>query len=87
MPSRAKPKPPQFSRRIKLGLIGCGGRGPWLAELFRRHGGYELHAVADYFDASAQQAGDRLGVDKNAASRVSRDTNASWTAASKPWPS
>ena len=30
-----------------------------------RHGGYEIHAVADYFDASAQQIGDRLGVDKN----------------------
>ncbi|MGO9115430.1 MAG: Gfo/Idh/MocA family protein [Thermoguttaceae bacterium] len=60
----AEPKPSQFSRRIKLGLIGCGGRGPWLAELFQKHGGYELHAVADYFDASAQQVGDRLGVEK-----------------------
>ena len=57
-------KPSQFSRKIKLGLIGCGGRGPWLADLFRKHGGYELHAVADYFDDLAQQIGDRLGVDK-----------------------
>src|SRR5208337_2786388 len=57
-----KPKP--LSHKIKLGLIGCGGRGPWLAGLFKQHGGYELHAVADYFDQSAQQAGDRLGVDK-----------------------
>ena len=54
----------QFSRKIKLGLIGCGGRGPWLAEFFQQHGGYEIHAVADYFDASAQQTGDRLGVEK-----------------------
>jgi myo-inositol 2-dehydrogenase / D-chiro-inositol 1-dehydrogenase len=59
-----KSNPPQFPRKIKLGLIGCGGRGPWLAEFFRRHGGYEIHAVADYFDPSAQQTGDRLGVDK-----------------------
>jgi predicted dehydrogenase len=51
-------------RKIKLGLIGCGGRGPWLTEFFQRHGGYQIHAVADYFDASAQQTGDRLGVDK-----------------------
>ena len=58
----AKSKP--LARKIKLGLIGCGGRGPWLAELFKQHGGYELHAVADYFEQSAQQAGDRLGVDK-----------------------
>ena len=28
----ASEPPPQFSRQIKLGLIGCGGRGPWLAE-------------------------------------------------------
>ena len=27
---------PQFSRKIKLGLIGCGGRGPWLADLDRK---------------------------------------------------
>ncbi|MEI8371315.1 MAG: Gfo/Idh/MocA family oxidoreductase [Planctomycetota bacterium] len=58
----AKPRP--LSRKIKLGLIGCGGRGPWLAELFKQHGGYELHAVADYFDQSAQQVGNRLGVEK-----------------------
>ncbi len=44
----AKSKP--LARKIKLGLIGCGGRGPWLAGLFRQHGGYELHAVADYFE-------------------------------------
>ena len=57
-------RPKQFARKIKVGLIGCGGRGPWLAQFFRQHGGYELHAVADYFDQSAQQAGDRLGVEK-----------------------
>jgi myo-inositol 2-dehydrogenase / D-chiro-inositol 1-dehydrogenase len=60
----AEAKPQEFPRKIKLGLIGCGGRGPWLADLFQKHGGYELHAVADYFDASAQQTGDRLGVDR-----------------------
>ena len=58
----AKPKP--LARKIKLGLIGCGGRGPWLAGFFKQHGGYELHAVADYFDQAAQQAGQRLGVEK-----------------------
>jgi predicted dehydrogenase len=30
-------------------LIGCGGRGTWIAGLFRRHGGYEFVAAADYF--------------------------------------
>ncbi len=59
----SEPKPP-FARKIKLGLIGCGGRGPWLTDFFRKHGGYEIHAVADYFDAPAQQTGDRFGVEK-----------------------
>lgn len=52
-------------RKIKLGLIGCGGRGPWLCELFRKHGGYEIHAVADYFADLADKAGDRFGVDRS----------------------
>jgi myo-inositol 2-dehydrogenase / D-chiro-inositol 1-dehydrogenase len=51
-------------RKIKLGLIGCGGRGPWLCDLFKKHGGYEIHAVADYFPDLADRAGDRFGVDK-----------------------
>ncbi len=49
-------------RKIKLGLIGCGGRGPWLANLFQQHGGYTLHAVADYFADRAQAAGEKFGV-------------------------
>ena len=51
-------------RKIKLGLIGCGGRGSWLGNLFQQHGGYEVHAVADYFPDLADKAGDRFGVDK-----------------------
>lgn len=51
------------TRKIKLGLIGCGGRGQWLLSLFNQHGGYEIHAVADYFGDLAQAAGERWGVD------------------------
>ncbi len=43
------PKPATTGRKIKVGLIGCGGRGNWLMPLFLKHGGYELHALADYF--------------------------------------
>lgn len=53
------------ARRIKLGLIGCGERGSWIAKLFQNHGGYEIHAVADYFQTAADQCGDDLGVDKS----------------------
>ncbi|MCC6823258.1 MAG: Gfo/Idh/MocA family oxidoreductase [Verrucomicrobia subdivision 3 bacterium] len=51
-------------RKIKLGLVGCGGRGSWIARLFQEHGGYEFHAVADYFPASADRVGEALSVDK-----------------------
>ncbi len=53
----------QFSRKIKLGVIGNGERGTWIAGLFKKHGGYELHAVADYFQEVADRCGDQLGVD------------------------
>jgi predicted dehydrogenase len=35
--------------KITFGLIGCGGRGQWIANLFTQHGGYALGAAADYF--------------------------------------
>jgi predicted dehydrogenase len=52
-------------RKIKLGLIGCGGRGSWIGGLFKKHGGFEIHALADYFPDVAKLAGDALGVDAN----------------------
>lgn len=62
-PAAAAPAP-QITRKLKLGLIGCGGRGMWLTDIFKKHGGYEFHAVADYFDAVVNKAGETLGVDK-----------------------
>ncbi len=52
----------EISRKIKLGAIGQGGRGAWITDLFRQHGGYEIYAVADYFPDRAKAAGDRFGV-------------------------
>jgi predicted dehydrogenase len=54
---------PEYKRKIKLGVIGNGGRGAWIARLFKRHGGYEMHAVADYFPEVANKCGEELGVD------------------------
>jgi myo-inositol 2-dehydrogenase / D-chiro-inositol 1-dehydrogenase len=50
-------------RKIKLGVIGCGGRGHWIANLFQQNGGYDLHAIADYFPEVAEKRGAELGVD------------------------
>lgn len=55
---------PEFKRKIKLGVVGNGGRGAWIANLFHKHAGYEMHAVADYFQEVADKCGDELGVDK-----------------------
>ncbi len=59
--------PPQrtFERKLKLGVVGNGGRGAWIAKLFQRHGGYEMWAVADYFQEVADACGDAVGVDKS----------------------
>lgn len=35
--------------KIELGLIGCGGRGNWIAMLFNDTGKYRFVACADYF--------------------------------------
>ena len=54
--------PPRRTRRITLGLIGCGGRGNWIADLFNQHGGYQFVATADYFADRAEAAARRLKV-------------------------
>src|SRR5215470_14835120 len=59
----ATAEPAQFARKIKLGVIGCGGRGSWIAKLFKQHGGFELHALADYFADVVSSVGEGLGVD------------------------
>lgn len=64
-PQARAAEPAVAARKVKLGVVGCGGRGAWIAGLFRDHGGYEMHAVADYFQSVADAAGDALGVDKS----------------------
>ncbi len=56
--------------RISLGIIGTGGRGAWLGDLFRKHGGYDVVAIADYFPDRVEEAGAKLGVPPIAASRA-----------------
>lgn len=61
--TNAPAAPPRvFDRKIRAGLIGCGGRGSKIAGLMMEFGGYELSAVADYFQERADKAGDAHGV-------------------------
>ncbi len=50
------------STRIKAGVIGVGQRGTMITDMLARHGGYEIAAVADYFESVANAAGERFGV-------------------------
>ncbi|MBI3849463.1 MAG: Gfo/Idh/MocA family oxidoreductase [Verrucomicrobia bacterium] len=47
---------------IELGLIGCGGRGSWIADLFAQSGKYKFVACADYFQDKVDAAGEKFGI-------------------------
>ncbi|MCL5096898.1 MAG: Gfo/Idh/MocA family oxidoreductase [Candidatus Omnitrophica bacterium] len=50
---------------LELGLIGCGGRGNWLTNLFVETQKYRFVACADYFPDRADATGERLQIDKS----------------------
>ena len=52
----------QAAAKITLGLVGCGNRGKWIANLFQQHGGYRFVAAADYFAERAAAAAEALGI-------------------------
>jgi predicted dehydrogenase len=53
------------AQKIRLGILGCGGRGTFLARLFKQHGGYEIAALADFFQDRVDTLGDAQGVPSN----------------------
>ncbi len=44
---------------LDIGLIGCGGRGTWIAKLFADSGKYRLAACADYFQDKVDAVGEK----------------------------
>jgi myo-inositol 2-dehydrogenase/D-chiro-inositol 1-dehydrogenase len=44
---------------LEIGLIGCGGRGSWIATLFADSGKYRLVACADYFQDKVDAVGQK----------------------------
>jgi hypothetical protein len=52
----------EANSKVDIGLIGCGGRGQGLAPMFVSTGGYNMVAVADYFQDRTDSAGQKLGV-------------------------
>ncbi len=52
----------QANSKISMGIIGCGDRGVWLADLCSQHGGYEIVAGADYFADRVNNLGQRFNI-------------------------
>jgi len=51
--------------QLEIGLIGCGGRGNWIADLFKASGKYRFVACADYFQARVDAFGDKFKIERN----------------------
>ncbi|HWH69911.1 MAG TPA: Gfo/Idh/MocA family oxidoreductase [Candidatus Sulfotelmatobacter sp.] len=51
--------------KIDIGVVGCGGRGAWVAELFAKDGRYNVVAVADYFQDRVDGIGRKLNIPEN----------------------
>ena len=53
----------QANEKLEVGLIGCGGRGNWLAKLFQETGKYQWVACADYYQDRVDSTGEQLGIE------------------------
>ncbi|NUQ63634.1 MAG: Gfo/Idh/MocA family oxidoreductase [Pirellulales bacterium] len=49
--------------KVDIGIIGCGGRGTWITDLFQQHGGYNIVGAADYFPDQADGLGNKFNVE------------------------
>ena len=52
----------ESNSKVDIGVIGCGGRGSWIAELFAKNGNYNVVAVADYFQDRVDGIGGKLNI-------------------------
>lgn len=52
----------QANSTVTYALLGCGGRGRWMLNLFEKHGGYKLVACADYYQDHADKVGDKYNI-------------------------
>jgi len=55
----------QANSVLEIGLIGCGGRGDWITEVFKQNKNYRFVAVADYFQDRVDAVGEKVGVPAN----------------------
>ncbi len=55
----------ETNSKITLGWMGCGGRGTWIADLFQKHGGYQIVAAHDYFQDKVEAFADKFRLDRS----------------------
>lgn len=60
--SAEETKKTEIDRKIKVGIVGLGHRGKMIGNLCKAHGGYEVTAVADYFEDVVNKQGLHFGV-------------------------
>ena len=48
--------------KIKVGFAGCGGRGSFVADIFKEDGGFEFAGAADYFEDRVNSFSEKYGV-------------------------
>lgn len=63
--SGEEPAKVEITQKVKIGIIGLGHRGTMIGDLCKAHCGYDVVAVADYFEKVARRQGRRLGVAKD----------------------
>jgi len=68
-------KPPEFGRKVKLGVIGTGGAAPGSPNSFKSTAATNCMLSADYFQEVADRRGDELGVERAGASQPCRVTD------------
>lgn len=50
------------NEKLRVGIIGCGGRGPWIGRLFEQHANAKVTAVHDYFRDRVDKAGEMFDI-------------------------
>lgn len=51
--------------KLRIGIVGCGGRANAVGDMALRDGRYEITAVADYFQDMVDEKGEKFGVPAN----------------------
>ena len=55
-------KPAHSGPVIRIGNIGCGGRGTFVSDIIKENPGFKLVAAADYFEDRVNKFGEAHGI-------------------------